>query len=83
MHPSLLHSSTVRGPSPSTPAHVGPVKALRRIALGRTIMAAHVPARLLRSRDLGLELSSIGVDPLQLAEMAVEDAHDLAQLFDR
>lgn len=46
-------------------------------------MTAHVPARLLRSRDLGLQLSSVGVDPLQLAKMAVEDTHDLAQLYNR
>ena len=64
----------------SSPAHVRPVEALGRVVLRGPVLAAHGAARLLRGRDLGLQRRGVRIDPLQLGEVAVEDADDLAQL---
>lgn len=68
---------------PLATAHVRPVEALCRLALWTSILTSHIAARFLRSRDLGLERRSVGIDPLKLAEMSVQDTHDLAQLSHR
>ena len=48
--------------------------------LGGPVLAAHGAAGLLRRGDLGLQRRGVGIDPLELGEMAVEDADNLAQL---
>lgn len=48
--------------------------------LGAAVLAADGAARLLGGRDLGLQRRGVGVDPLELREVSVEDADDLAQL---
>lgn len=64
----------------SPPSHVGSVKAVCRIAVGVTVLATHVVAGLLRGIHLGLQGRSIGINPLELLEMAVEDTNNLAEL---
>lgn len=64
----------------SPPSHVGSVKAVRRIAIRVTILATHVVAGLLRGIHLSLQGRSVGIDPLELLEVAVEDANNLAEL---
>ena len=44
-------------------------------------LAADGAAGLLRGRDLGLQRRRVGVDPLQLREVPVEDADYLAELY--
>ncbi len=65
---------------PSSPAHVRPVEALRRVVLRSPVLVAHRAARLLCGRDLGLQRGGVRVDPLELGEVPVEHADDLAQL---
>lgn len=64
----------------SPPSHVGSVKAVRRIAVGVTVLATHVVTGLLRGIHLGLQGRSVGINPLELLEVAVEDANNLAEL---
>lgn len=73
----------VDGPSTcrrSPPSHVGSIKAVRRITVGVAVLATHVVAGLLRGVHLGLQCGRIGVDPLELLEVAVEHTNDLAKL---
>ena len=65
----------------SPPSHVGSVKAFSRIAVRVTVLAAHVVAGLLRGIHLGLQGRSVGIDPLELLEVAVEDTDNLAKLY--
>lgn len=64
----------------SPPSHVGSVKAVRRLAVGVTVLATHVVTGLLRGIHLGLQGRSVGINPLELLEVAVEDANNLAEL---
>lgn len=65
---------------PSPPSHVGAVKPVRRVTVGVPKLAAHVVAGLLRGVHLSLQRGRIGVDPLELLEVAVEHTNDLAEL---
>lgn len=64
----------------SPPSHVGSVKAVCRIAVGVTVLATHVVTGLLRGIHLGLQGRSVCINPLELLEVAVEDANNLAEL---
>lgn len=60
---------------------IRPIKALGSIALRLLdTPTAHIPRRLLRGLDLGLESLGVGVDPLQLRQVAVQDADNLREL---
>jgi hypothetical protein len=62
------------------PSHVGPVKTIRRLAVWVTILATHVIAGLLGGVHLSLQRRRIGVDPLELLEVAVKYTNNLAEL---
>src|ERR1700712_567195 len=67
----------------SSSAHIRPIKGLSGIVLSTTILVANCSARLLCRVDLGLQRRRIGIDPLKLCEMAVENTDNLAQLRSR
>jgi len=63
------------------PAPVRPIEALSGIRIGSSNAGAHVAGRLLRSNHLGLESRRIGINPLQLSQVAVQNTDNLAQLL--
>ncbi len=65
------------------PAYIRAIEALSSIALRTALLIANAGTSLLCRRDLGLEGGGIGVDPLELRQMAIEDTDNLAQLFGR
>lgn len=61
-------------------SHIRPVKAIHIVLLGTPVLAANLATCLLRRSNLGLQRRGVRIDPLQLCEMAVENAYDLTQL---
>lgn len=72
-------------PSPpkyrSPPTSVRPVEALRCVTVWGAVLAAHTVAVLLRSVNLCLKGSRVGVDPLELLQVTIEDTNNVAQLY--
>jgi hypothetical protein len=64
----------------SSSANVGAVEALCSVVLRATVGITDRAAGLLGGAHLGLQSSRVGIDPLELAEVTVEDADNLAQL---
>ena len=65
----------------SFPPHVRAVEALRRVVLRYSLLAAERAIRLFGRRDLSLDRSSVGVDPLELGQVPVQHLDNLAHLL--
>lgn len=76
-----MRITTISFPVKSFPSHVRAVEALRRVTLRYPLLPAERAVGLLRRCDLGLHGGRVGVDPLQLGEVPVEDLYDLAHLM--
>lgn len=61
-------------------SHVGSVETIYIILLRATVLIANCAALFLCSCNLGLKRGGIGINPLKLCKVSVENANDLAQL---
>lgn len=64
----------------SSTSHIGSVKAVHVVLLRAAVMVADCAALLLGGCNLGLKCGGIGIDPLKLGKVPVEDTNDLTQL---